>query len=79
MKGFFIGEVENVFIIGIVFLIIGAVLGYGAKWILRWFGKDKTIKFLLILKLLGFVLTIAGFLMVMYGEFPQRLQFIRII
>ena len=68
------------FIYGIILLIIGGILGYGTKWLVDKFGfnMSESVTLLLILKLAGFVLAAVGFLMVINGEFPEKLKFIKI-
>ena len=72
---------ECVFLGGIVFLLAGALFGYGAKWILLRLGRDEagSVEILFILKMIGLILAIAGFLMVFSEEFPEKLESIRII
>jgi len=72
---------ECVFLGGIVFLLAGAFFGYGAKWILLRFGRNesKSAEILFILKTIGFIFAIVGSLMIFSGEFPEKLEFIRIL
>ncbi|MFZ5969010.1 MAG: hypothetical protein ACOYVK_17780 [Bacillota bacterium] len=66
------------FIIGLLFLIIGAVLVYGSKYIsqqMRFTIEHKEI----FIKLLGFVMALIGTMIVLNSDIPKFLEFMQII
>ncbi|TCO68485.1 hypothetical protein [Marinisporobacter balticus] len=61
------------FFIGVIFLMMGAILVYGTKYIIKIFNMNSPV----ILKLIGFFIGAIGCFMIMYGDFPKWLVFIR--
>lgn len=62
------------FFAGVVLLILGAVLVYGSRIIVSSIKSNP-----LLPKAIGIALAVIGFFMIMYGDFPQRLEAIRIL
>lgn len=63
---------------GIILLFIGAVLVYGTRSVSRIL-KMSTTKQLLAIKLSGLIIALVGAIMLLLSQFPERLQFLRII
>ncbi|QZY56238.1 hypothetical protein [Crassaminicella profunda] len=62
------------FFIGIVILMIGAIFVYRTNDCMKLFRMKNLIR----LKGIGLIVSIIGVLMILYGEFPKSLEFIRI-
>ncbi|MCT4621678.1 MAG: hypothetical protein N4A62_20110 [Marinisporobacter sp.] len=62
------------FFVGIVILIIGAILVYRTDDCMKIF----SVKNLIHLKGIGLMVSIIGVLMILYGDFPKSLEFIRV-
>ncbi|WZL74443.1 hypothetical protein QBE52_06805 [Clostridiaceae bacterium 35-E11] len=65
------------FVIGCIVLMIGAMLVYKTQYILKFLGK-KSVHHPMVVKLMGLGIAVVGFLMILYGEFPKSLGFMRI-
>jgi hypothetical protein len=46
--------------LSVALLVLGAILGYGGKFLLKLFNKKPSDKAVLIVKLIGFVIVLAG-------------------
>ena len=65
------------FLVGAVFLLFGGVCIYGSGWIVRRIGKGDQHTVLRI-KMIGMLLALLAFGLILFGEFPRTLDFIRI-
>ena len=64
------------FIVGIILLLAGTVMVYGSKQIITLIGKGFSNQ--LILKTMGLILAVIGIGIILFGEFPENLNFLRI-
>ncbi|AOT68850.1 hypothetical protein [Geosporobacter ferrireducens] len=65
------------FFVGIVFLFFGGFFVYGSRWIVRIIGKNDQ-HTVVIIKTIGMIMTLLAFWLILSGEFPRTLEFIRI-
>lgn len=63
------------FYFGLMSIFVGALLGYGPSFVIDFFQRDKTG----IIKILGFIMCMLGFLIITKYEYPKELEWIRII
>lgn len=61
------------FFMGVIFLIMSAILVYGTKYIMKILNMNNLIAF----KLIGFFIGVIGCFMIIYGDVPKGLAFIR--
>lgn len=71
-------EVSNMFYLGLLLIIIGAFMVYGTP-ILSRIMNISTARGLLIIKVGGLLITILGAILIFIAQFPERLQFLRIV
>ncbi|QXM05546.1 hypothetical protein [Crassaminicella indica] len=62
------------FFIGIILLMLGAMFVYRTNDCIKLFKVKNLIR----LKVIGLIVSIIGVLMILYGDFPKGLEFIRI-
>ncbi|KAB3529875.1 hypothetical protein [Alkaliphilus serpentinus] len=63
---------------GIFLLLLGAVLVYATVPIIKIFNITTT-KGILVVKLSGLALAVIGAIIMFFAQFPQRLEFLRLI
>ena len=66
------------FYIGLSLIIIGAIMVYGTGIIIKKF-NITTVKGILTVKIGGLLVTILGGVFIFLAQFPEKLQFLRIV
>jgi|GEM_PF-6821717 len=64
------------FIVGIIFLLVGAIMVYASKQIVAIIGKGFSNQ--LIIKTVGLIFAVIGIGFILHGDFPENLNFIKI-
>lgn len=66
------------FYAGLLLIIAGAVMVYGTAFVSKQL-KITTIKGILAVKVGGLLITILGAIVIFIAQYPERLQFLRIV
>ena len=64
------------FIVGIILLLVGATMVYASKQIVAIIGKGFSKQ--LIIKTMGLIFAVIGIGLILHGDFPENLNFIKI-
>lgn len=68
----------KLFYLGLSLIVIGAIMVYGTRIIVKRF-NITTIKGILTVKIGGLLVTILGGVFIFLAQFPEKLQFLRIV